>query len=134
MPFHTQSHGPDMQAHMRGIVKAVQLSKSAGIDVIYLAPALQNVSRGQLSEILGEKVFKAFLKDRETKIDGVTFHLETKLKKKARGPAIVLAIHLSLDQLADMRADYRTKDFVYVTWSDIELAQYEAANPQSIPI
>lgn len=134
MPFHTRSHGPDMPALVRGLAKTVELSKGAGIDAIYLAPALQNVSHSQLAEILGEKAVKAFLKDRVMIIDGVTFHLETKLKKKASGPAIVLAVHLPLDQLANMRSDHRTRDFVYVTWSDVELKQYEAANPQSISL
>jgi len=60
--------------------------------------------------------------------------METALKKRASGPAIVLAMNVSLKQLTKTQTDHRTADLVYVTWSDVELAQYEAATPGSVAI
>tara|TARA_R110002049_G_scaffold163526_1_gene329496 strand:+ start:253 stop:660 length:408 start_codon:yes stop_codon:yes gene_type:complete len=134
MPYHTRSHGPDLKALQQGLIKAIALAKTANRDIIYLAPAFANVTNSQLVDILGRARTEQFLKKREIMIEGVKFHLETKLKKKAVGPAIVIAVHVSLAQLATMMADHRTEDFVYVLWSDKELAEYEIDNPASVPI
>ncbi len=134
MPYHTRSHGPDLKALREGIKKAIALSKASNLDIIYLTPAFNNVTNSQLVDILGRSRTEQFVKTREVIIEGVKFHLETKIKKKAVGPAIVLAAHVSLAQLATMMADHRTEDFVYVLWSDKELAEYETDNPDSIPI
>ena len=134
MPYHTRSHGVDIQALQRGIAKATTLASAANIDVIYLIPTLANADGDALVKLIGEKEVKAFKKSREATINGVRFHMETALTRRARGPAIVLAMSVPLDMLERSKGDHRTADWVYIAWSNLELAEYEAANPISISI
>lgn len=134
MPYHTRSHGVDVEALRRGISKASALASAANMDVIYLIPTFANADGDALVELIGEKGAKAFKKSREATINGVRFHMETALTKRARGPAVVLAMNVSLAQLEKAKADHRTADWVYVAWSDVELAEYEAASPSSVAI
>jgi hypothetical protein len=134
MPYHTRSHGVDVQALQRGIATATALASAANIEVIYLIPTFANADGDALVALIGEKGAKTFTKTREAMINGVRFHMETALTKRAIGRAIVLAMNVSLAQLEKARTDYRTADWVYIVWSDVELAEYEAANPNSIAI
>ncbi|WP_215763242.1 hypothetical protein [Acetobacter sp. P1H12_c] len=134
MPFHTKSHGVDVGALKRGIVKATALASAAGLDVIYLLPSFAHADGDALVELIGKSAVETFKKNRETTINGVRFHMETALKKRTSGPAIVLAMNISLEQLTKAQTDHRTADLVYIIWSDVELAQYEAANPSSVAI
>ena len=134
MPYHTRSHGVDVQALQRGIAKASALASAAGMDVIYLISTLANADGDALVALIGERAAKAFKRSRQTTINGVRFHMETALMKRTRGPAIVLAMNVSLAQLEKAKADHRTADWGYIAWSDVELAEYEAANPSSVAI
>lgn len=134
MPFHTRSHGVDVGALQRGIEKATALASAAGLDVIYLLPTFANADGDALVALIGKHAAETFKKNREATINGVRFHMETALKKRVSGPAIVLAMNVSLEQLAKAQTDHRTADLVYITWSDVELEQYEAANPGSLAI
>jgi len=104
------------------------------MDVIYLISTLANADGDALVALIGERAAKAFKRSRQTTINGVRFHMETALMKRTRGPAIVLAMNVSLAQLEKAKADHRTADWVYIAWSDVELAEYEAANPSSVAI
>lgn len=134
MPFHTRSHGVDTDALRRGIVQATALASAAGLDVIYLIPSFANADGDALVELLGKAGAQAFKKNRVATINGVRFHMETARAKRLAGPAVVLAMNVSLAQLEQAKADHRTTELVWVAWSDVEVAEYEAANPGSIEI
>lgn len=134
MPFHTVSSGVDAKAFGRALVAAANEASAAGIDVIFLLPTLQNVDSDAIVEVLGKSRVAAFKKQREMTVNNVKFHLETSLTKRAAGPAIVLAIYLSLDKLGKAIKDHRTKDWVYLPWSQPELAEYVATYPASVAV
>ena len=134
MPYHTRSHGVDVQALQRWIAKASAMASAANMDVIYLISTFANADGDALVALIGEKGAKAFKKSREATINGVRFHMETALTKRARGPAIMLAMNVSLSHLEKAKADHRTADLVYVAWFDVELTEYEAASPSSVAI
>ncbi len=134
MPYHTRSHGVDVDALRRGIATASALASAANMDVIYLISTFANADGDALVELIGEKEAKAFKRGRQATINGVRFHMETALTKRARGAAVVLAVNVSLAHLEKAKADHRTADWVYVAWSDVELAEYEATNPSSLAI
>lgn len=134
MPFHAVSSGVDAKAFTSAIVTAVNEASAAGVDVIFLLPTLQNVDSDAIVEVLGKPRVAAFKKQREMTVNNVKFHLETALSRRAAGPAIVLAIYLSLDKLEKAIKDHRTKDWVYLPWSQPELASYVVAHPASVAI
>ncbi|MDE1918779.1 MAG: hypothetical protein KGJ57_19800 [Sphingomonadales bacterium] len=134
MPYHTRSQGVDAQALRRGIIKAISLASAAGMDIIFLIPGLANADGDALVELIGEAEAKAFKKNRVTTINGIRFHMETVLSRRAPGPAVVLAMNVSLAQLERAKADPRTSEWVYIAWADVEWAEYEAANPSSVAI
>lgn len=134
MPFHAVASGVDAQAFTRTLVTAVNEATAAGIDVIFLVPTLNNVDSDAIVEVFGKQRVDAFKKQREMTVNGVKFHLETSLSRRAAGPAIVLAVYLSLDKLAKAIKDHRTKDWVYLPWSQPELSSYVLANPTSVVV
>ena len=73
MPYHTRSHGVDVQALQRGIAKASALASAAGMDVIYLISTLANADGDALVALIGERAAKAFKRSRQTTINGVRF-------------------------------------------------------------
>jgi len=54
MPFHTRSHGVDVDALQRGILKATALADAAGLDVIYLLPTFANADGDALIALIGK--------------------------------------------------------------------------------
>jgi|TARA_Y100001949_G_C15897090_1_gene290863 hypothetical protein len=134
MPFHAVSSGVDAEAFKRALVTAVNEASAAGIDVIFLVPTLHNVDSDAIVEVFGKQRVDAFKRQREMTVNDVKFHLETSLTKRARGPAIVLGIYLSLDKLGKAIKDHRTKDWVYLPWSEPELASYVIGHPASVAI
>jgi len=70
MPFHTRSHGVDVGALQRGIVKATALASAAGLDVIYLLPAFANADGDALVALIGKPAAETFKKNREPRSTG----------------------------------------------------------------
>ena len=132
MAYHTNFTGVDVTAMQRAIIKAGELASAAAIDVIYLFPTFNNVGSDAVVAILGNERISAFKKTKGIMINGVRFHLETPQKKRAIGPAIVLAAYVSLTSLENAIADYRTADWVFVPWSEPERDAYLSAHPNSV--
>lgn len=131
MPYHTQSSGVDVPAFQRALQSALALASAGGHDLIYLTPNLDTLESDAAVAVLGAGPVGALKKNRVASWNGVKVHLETARQKRTGAKSIVFAPYASLDLLAKREGDHRTADFVFVPWSDVELAQYEARHPQS---
>lgn len=134
MPYHTKSSGVDVPAFSKAIGKAVQLADQLGTELIYRVPTLGNLESDAAVEVLGQSFVDGLKKHRTGKIGDVIVQVETKRQKRSHAKAVVLALYLSLEDLATVQADYRTQEIVFVPWSDNECERYEAANPASITL
>ncbi|OYW45909.1 MAG: hypothetical protein B7Z33_08910 [Sphingomonadales bacterium 12-68-11] len=99
--------------------------------MIYLTPSLNALDSDSAVNIVGAQALKALKASGRASWNGVTVILETKRKRQARGPAIVFAPYASLEMLANVEADHRTADFVFVPWAAVELRDYSSAHPNS---
>ena len=134
MPYHTKSSGADVPAFEKAIATAFQLAEQLETELIYRVPTLSNLESDAAVEVLGEELIKVLAKHRTAQIGNITVQVETKRQKRSNAKAVVFALYLSLDDLASVKADHRIQEIVFVPWSDVECDQYEADNPDSIPL
>jgi hypothetical protein len=131
MIYHTQSHGVDAVAFAKGLLKAIDLAKAKGIDVIYFVPTLANLDSDAPDQVMGAGFGESLRKHRRAKIDDVEFFVETEKTRQTNGDAVLFALYPSNKGLAKAMADHRIKEVVYVPWSDVETEAHEKEHPSS---
>lgn len=135
MAFHTVSAGVDEPAFQRAFAKAYQLAQSEGIDLIFFAPAMANIDSDAAINFLGKPLVETLKKKGSFTLKGVRVVLETKLKRRQTlGPAILLGVYVSGEDMVKAISDHRITDSVYIPWSDGDLTGYLAKHAGSVAV
>jgi hypothetical protein len=131
---HTETTGPSEDGFRRGLHKALLLATNSGAKQVLLTTHSLSNLQGVIKEVLGEKVFKSFVKKRILLVEGITVYLETERTKSAFARGVVLAPFVSTELLAKLQSDYRATDIVYVPWAPEELEAHKTNHIESVAI
>ena len=132
--YHTGTTGPSEEGFVKGLQQAVKLAKSNGTNQVLLTVHTLSNLDGIIRAVLGEKVFKSFVKERILLAEGIAIYLETERTKSVFAHGVVLAPFVSTELLTMLQSDYRATDIVYVPWTREELEAHETNHIESVAI